>query len=339
MLKIIQNLRLTPLTRRSVVNIRWYSDGESSDDEKKKSKFAKKKSNNALKRLNELLESMPTSKTSEKVQVITAKNKRQEAKDEKMNQKVSEDPTDLKSITQTIARKIGGNVQQTESELLSALLGTSFEQKGSLSEIIGGLKIESEKPKRQISKAQNVRNIIGQGRQQRDAPRAPREKSQKQTIVNLFGGKPLNIFTDSAVVPDHLETWSKLEQREMKLTVTHPPRNYFEKMILWTEEGKVWKFPIDNEQGLEVEKNTDFTEHVLLEMHLEGWCPTRGPVRHFMELVCVGLSKNCFLSAQEKRDHIMWYKEYFESKSEVLGDLLKLGLNESDQPKQIESNV
>ena len=112
-----------------------------------------------------------------------------------------------------------------------------------------------------------------------------------------------------------------------------------EKMILWTEEGKVWKFPIDNEQGLEVEKNTDFTEHVLLEMHLDGWCPTRGPVRHFMELVCVGLSKNCFLSAQEKRDHIMWYKEYFESKSEVLGDLLKLGLNESEQPKQIESNV
>jgi small subunit ribosomal protein S31 len=114
---------------------------------------------------------------------------------------------------------------------------------------------------------------------------------------------------------------------------------FAEKMILWTEEGKVWKFPIDNEQGMEVEKNTDFTEHVLLEMHLDGWCPTRGPIRHFMELVCVGLSKNCFLSAQEKRDHIMWYKEYFESKSEVLGDLLKLGLNEADKTKQIESNV
>ena len=112
---------------------------------------------------------------------------------------------------------------------------------------------------------------------------------------------------------------------------------FAEKMILWTEQGKVWKFPIDNEQGMELEKNTDFTEHVLLDMHLDGWCPTRGPIRHFMELVCVGLSKNCFLSAQEKRDHILWYREYFESKSDVLGDLLKLGLNEGDQPKQIES--
>ncbi|XP_070490868.1 small ribosomal subunit protein mS31 [Chironomus tepperi] len=339
MLRIIQNLRLAPLTRRSVVNIRWYSDGESSDDEKKKRKFAKEKSNDALKRLNQLLESMPTSKPAEKVKVITAKNKRQEAKDEQKNPKVEEDPKDLKSITQTIARKIGGDVQKTESELLSALLGTSSDQKGNLSDIIGGLKIESDKPKKPMSKAQNVRNIIGKGKQQRDTSRAPRERSQKQTIVNLFGGKPLNIFTESAVVPDQLETWSKLEKREMKLTVTHPPRNYFEKMILWTEQGKVWKFPIDNEQGMDVEKNTDFTEHVLLETHLEGWCPTRGPIRHFMELVCVGLSKNCFLSAQEKRDHIMWYKEYFESKSDVLGDLLKLGLNEGDQPKQIESNV
>lgn len=38
----------------------------------------------------------------------------------------------FRSITQTIARKIGGDVQKTESELLSALLGTSLEQKGSL---------------------------------------------------------------------------------------------------------------------------------------------------------------------------------------------------------------
>lgn len=84
------------MTRRSVVNIRWYSDGESSDDEKKKGKFAKKKSNDALKRLNQLLESMPTNKTAEKVNIITAKNKRQEARDEKKNPKVEEDPKDLK---------------------------------------------------------------------------------------------------------------------------------------------------------------------------------------------------------------------------------------------------
>lgn len=109
-------------------------------------------------------------------------------------------------------------------------------------------------------------------------------------------------------------------------------------MIMWTDQGKAWKFPIDNEQGMDEEKQTDFTEHVMLEMHLENWCPTRGPIRHFMELVCVGLSKNNFLTAKDKKDHIMWYKDYFESKRDVLGELLTLGLSESEQqPKQIET--
>jgi small subunit ribosomal protein S31 len=96
-------------------------------------------------------------------------------------------------------------------------------------------------------------------------------------------------------------------------------------MIRWTEEGKLWKFPINNEQGWEEEIETDFSEHVLLEMHLEGWCPESGPVRHFMELVCVGLSKNHYYSAKEKKDHIMWYQSYFEEKKELLGDLMTMG--------------
>lgn len=69
--------------------------------------------------------------------------------------------------------------------------------------------------------------------------------------VNLFGSEPLGIFK-----PDHdarsvdvLATWSALEQRELNLAVTHPPSNHFQKMALWTDQGKLWKFPIDNEQG------------------------------------------------------------------------------------------
>lgn len=99
-------------------------------------------------------------------------------------------------------------------------------------------------------------------------------------------------------------------------------------MIQWTEQGKLWTFPIDNEQGRDEEKATDFSEHVLLEMHLEGWCPTSGPVRHFMELVCVGHSKNHFLSAKEKKEHVLWYRQYFEEKKDLLGDLMTMGLSE-----------
>lgn len=149
----------------------------------------------------------------------------------------------------------------------------------------------------------------------------------------------MGIFEKAGNDPDPCEMWSFLEKKELKLAVTHPPKNYFEKMAMWTDQGKVWKFPIDNEQGWDEEHNTDFTEHIMLESHLEGWCPTKGPVRHFMELVCVGLSKNNFYSAKEKKDHIMWYKTYFEVKKNYLGDLMTMGIedDQKDQTKQIES--
>ena len=36
-----------------------------------------------------------------------------------------------------------------------------------------------------------------------------------------------------------------------------------------------------------------------------------GPVRHFMEMVVTGLSKNPHYTAQEKREHVQWYRDYF----------------------------
>lgn len=63
---------------------------------------------------------------------------------------------------------------------------------------------------------------------------------------------------------------------------------------------KLWQLPINNEQHWSHELDVDFTEHVFLEQHLESWCPSSGPVRHFMELVCVGLSKNSYIAAKEK---------------------------------------
>ncbi len=38
-----------------------------------------------------------------------------------------------------------------------------------------------------------------------------------------------------------------------------------------------------------------------------------GPVRHFMELVVTGLSKNPHYSAQEKREYVQWYRKYFSN--------------------------
>lgn len=71
-------------------------------------------------------------------------------------------------------------------------------------------------------------------------------------VKDVFAGQPIGIFESSEQLDgkkDSLETWDKLEEHELRLRMSTSPRNYFEKMAYWTEEGKIWHFPIDNEQG------------------------------------------------------------------------------------------
>lgn len=73
--------------------------------------------------------------------------------------------------------------------------------------------------------------------------------------IDLWNGKPSGIFdnmgTASPDVPE-MKTWTALQERELKMLTLHPPANIFQEMILWTDQGKLWKFPIDNEQGLHI---------------------------------------------------------------------------------------
>lgn len=41
-----------------------------------------------------------------------------------------------------------------------------------------------------------------------------------------------------------------------------------------------------------------------------------------MEQVTVGLSQNPHLTVEEKREHVPWYKNYFQGKAETLKDFL-----------------
>lgn len=70
--------------------------------------------------------------------------------------------------------------------------------------------------------------------------------------------------------------------------------------------------------GLEEEASVSFYEHVFLTKHLEEGFPRQGPVRHFMELVVAGLSKNPYLTVQQKKDHIFWFRDYFHQKEGIL---------------------
>lgn len=70
--------------------------------------------------------------------------------------------------------------------------------------------------------------------------------------LRLYGNEAIGIFDkidQLQTKEDTLKTWSKLEKHELRLRMSMAPRNYFEKMAYWTEEGKIWHFPIDNEQG------------------------------------------------------------------------------------------
>lgn len=140
------------------------------------------------------------------------------------------------------------------------------------------------------------------------------EKGEQQ----LDGATRLGIFSrdvqeSAAGVGAQLETWGALQRRE--LLVNPPPKNAYEEMVVWTEQGKLWRYPIDNEAGLPPSES--FSEHVFLEDLIADF-PERGPIRHFMELVLVGLSKNPHISVQRKREHIDWFRQYFRDKAAVL---------------------
>jgi len=70
--------------------------------------------------------------------------------------------------------------------------------------------------------------------------------------------------------------------------------------------------------GLDEEAKVGFHEHIFLEQLIDDRFPASGPVRHFMELVAVGLSKSPYLTVAEKHAHIAWYAEYFKDKYELI---------------------
>lgn len=317
---------------------------KSGKDDQKPTPVDKPAPSAALSRLNELLSMMNTGSDVQLVKKVQLAQPAGQKKDQKKKKTKKEDsdsesdsdderPKDLLKATKKVAGSLGGDAKQIEAELLNKLLGGSGEG-SSLSDIITGMQVDREgaaKEEIKLTRSNVVKKSI-----EKKVPREPREPRKRAPLtavvpaptgasVKLFDGEPLGIFTDPALLqesPDMLKTWSTLQNRELRLAVTHPPANYFQKMALWTEQGKLWRFPINNEQGLDEEAKVSFTEHIFLEDHLEPWCPKRGPIRHFMELVCVGLSKNYFITAQEKKEHILWFRDYFEQKKDLLKQVI-----------------
>lgn len=43
--------------------------------------------------------------------------------------------------------------------------------------------------------------------------------------------------------------WKTQQEKQLRLLTQFAPANAYEELIMWTEQGKHWKFPIDNETG------------------------------------------------------------------------------------------
>ncbi|KAM4860034.1 small ribosomal subunit protein mS31 [Thomomys bottae] len=245
---------------------------------------------------------------------------------EERNQSLS---PELLAAVSAIAESLPFDKNTTESELLRQLQQHETEWKAqeagekhkiSFSNIISEMKVArqptiriSTRPEHQIQFDEEADSYIGKKKA------ATLKNSVK---ANLFVGKRLNIF-DKQTFPEEAseaETppslWEIEFAKKLSTVTEQPLQNGFEEMIQWTKEGMLWEFPINNEAGFD-DDGSEFYEHVFLDKYLEGF-PKQGPIRHFMELVTCGLSKNPYLSVKQKVEHIEWFRNYFNEKRNIL---------------------
>uniref|UniRef100_A0A8C6LFM7 Small ribosomal subunit protein mS31 n=1 Tax=Nothobranchius furzeri TaxID=105023 RepID=A0A8C6LFM7_NOTFU len=213
------------------------------------------------------------------------------------------------------------NSRQAESELLQQLRRRKDLTEAQKKDIIADMKV-GKKFSRQNSWPSNQIRFDEDGQGYTHDRGIASELASVRKRKKLFPSKRLNIFSpvtdkDTAESPT---LWDIAFVNELSFSTNQMPRNVLEEMIQWTKEGKLWEYPINNESGLEEEVGISFTEHVFLEKHLEEGFPRQGPVRHFMELVVAGLSRNPYLTVQQKKEHISWFRDYFHQKAEVLNE-------------------
>nr|CDJ82701.1 Protein MRPS-31 [Haemonchus contortus] len=137
----------------------------------------------------------------------------------------------------------------------------------------------------------------------------------------LKGSKRLGIWKNLEGCQDHsLGFWSEWDLRAARIiNQSLGPENSFEEQIQWTEQGKQWPYPIDNEYMLGPEAEVPFYDHIFLERHLAGLgLPKDGPIAHFMELVCVGMSKNPYMTREKKMENLNAFAEFFNEEKQKL---------------------
>jgi small subunit ribosomal protein S31 len=82
-------------------------------------------------------------------------------------------------------------------------------------------------------------------------PNAPKVFGNTANALNFFDTKQLN--------PIPTSYWAAMERRKTEITQqSMGPENAFEEQIQWTEQGRMWPYPIDNEYLMGAEENVSF---------------------------------------------------------------------------------
>ncbi|XP_019792242.1 small ribosomal subunit protein mS31 isoform X2 [Delphinus delphis] len=295
---------------------------------------------NTKKDLVNILKGMKVELSSVNVQTTKPPNRRQLKSLEASTVRLQSAPEDapqkseslspeLVAAASAVADSLPFDKQMTKSDLLKQLQQheeASRAQKDgerpkiSFTDIISDMKVArsatarvSTRPVHQIQFDEGTDDFVGQAK-----PADLRRSFRK----NIFKGKRLNIFELKAVTEEAPETeavpslWDVEFAKQLAAVNEQPFQNGFEEMIQLTKEGKLWEFPINNEAGFD-DDGSEFHEHIFLDKYLEDF-PKQGPIRHFMELVTCGLSKNPYLSVKQKVEHIEWFRNYFNEKRDIL---------------------
>lgn len=148
----------------------------------------------------------------------------------------------------------------------SAFLENELKERvGSTSEIVGvprggGGGYRSQRGGRGYDFENELRERVGSTAEVVGRPRGGGYRNQRggggygfHKDTSLFSGECLNIFDPKGKYENsdlnRNPFWEKLQRNEVEMSVHYPAENAFEEMIRWTKQGKLWRYPIDNEQG------------------------------------------------------------------------------------------
>ncbi|XP_022089991.1 28S ribosomal protein S31, mitochondrial-like [Acanthaster planci] len=272
-----------------------------------------------------------------------------------LGSKRPEDITRMVVETAKVVAEIFPEKEVVESDLLKQLRkhdeATAAGKQGDLeavSSILSGIKIEKQtagQKERDQTRSLDERALAGAfgsgfevGGETGHEDRRGHGHKQKQTVrrqqrKTLFDRSRLNIFDPAAddaseahelspKEPTVPSLWDKEEDKQLRQLTYSTINHGFDELIKWTDEGKIWHYPVDNEQGLEEEQEVPFHEHIFFDHLLED-LPQIEPIQNFMELVCVGLGQNPYLTVQQKHDHILWFKTYFKEREDVIREAME----------------